>query len=704
MNFSLKKIGTLIFLIVAIFISSGCNLLTSEATVTSIEVDATALEESYDIETFELSSISIKVSFSDGKFQLIPITEAMLSSEHQALLSCEGEHEITVTYENKTTAITLTLFYSGVKAQLIPIYHLAKTQGGYEGSFEEWITSIKGDNGLSIIDASLNMEGHLILTLSDDSIVDSGKVLPAGVDCYLVIFKDGETVLKEEIVPDGNSATPPIIPTKEGHTFQSWDKEFNEVKNNLEVNILWEKNTYEISFYSQDVLVQMYNAEDGEIINLPKDPFKLPTTTHYYQFSRWIGYKNQMIASSNLSFVAEFTEHPFTVVEDTKLIARQRHLAAIDYIDRYLIQNFPEEALKIHHGTRDDVVMLTTFVQSLVAEVLTDQQKVQIIYQWIKDTIEYDNCSSAYAMDVFKSLKGDCLGQALLMVDMLKLAGMPASIASGDRGSMGEIITEQTMNQFVDHAWVLVYVDNSWELLDPLFETYMPDIEYIQTWYYTAMVDWTIPYYPNINLSAVNGVCELGGYYFPVIDGVVQTNDGGYVLLVDDYQVSWCFNDGSNNFIHEDKNWSSPIGAAFTGGWLYWNPEIWNHSSIQKYTQFRPNGQKTSATIYQQEEEIIYFSPSGDYMNIEGVKYEDIEIFNGLFTVEMGAIFKFVRLLDKVDHNYNVIYQISDETMATIDDKGYITALSSGEVLVTYEARSALDTVSEAGGFNFIIK
>ena len=68
MNISIKKIGALVLFMVSIFILSGCEFLTSQATITSIEVEATTLEDSYDIDTFELSSISIKVSFSDGKF------------------------------------------------------------------------------------------------------------------------------------------------------------------------------------------------------------------------------------------------------------------------------------------------------------------------------------------------------------------------------------------------------------------------------------------------------------------------------------------------------------------------------------------------------------------------------------------------------------------------------------------------------------
>ena len=147
MNISIKKIGALVLFMFSIFILSGCEFITSQDTVTSIEVEATTLEDSYDIDTFELSSISIKVSFSDGKFQSIPITEAMLSNEHLALLSSVGEHEIIITYEGKTTSVTLRLINNEVKVQLMAIYTLATTKGGFTGTYEEWLETVRGPQG-----------------------------------------------------------------------------------------------------------------------------------------------------------------------------------------------------------------------------------------------------------------------------------------------------------------------------------------------------------------------------------------------------------------------------------------------------------------------------------------------------------------------------------------------------------------------------
>jgi uncharacterized repeat protein (TIGR02543 family) len=161
---SLKKIRTFLLLILTIVFLSACDF-NSQTTITSIEVDETTLEDNYDIDTFDLSSINIKVSFSDGKYQLVPLTEAMLSAADKELLLSLGEHKITVTYQGKTTTITLNLSYSDIKKQLLTIYNLATTQGGFDGTYEDWLDSIKGPRGEAGADGkavSLQVAGGFI--------------------------------------------------------------------------------------------------------------------------------------------------------------------------------------------------------------------------------------------------------------------------------------------------------------------------------------------------------------------------------------------------------------------------------------------------------------------------------------------------------------------------------------------------------------
>ena len=61
-------------------------------------------------------------------------------------------------------------------------------------------------------------------------------------DKFTVIFKNGEEVLKTESVIEGNNATAPTAPTKEGYTFDGWDIAFTNVQSNLVVNAKWKAN------------------------------------------------------------------------------------------------------------------------------------------------------------------------------------------------------------------------------------------------------------------------------------------------------------------------------------------------------------------------------------------------------------------------------------------------------------------------------
>ncbi len=80
-----------------------------------------------------------------------------------------------------------------------------------------------------------------------------GKGSDESKTTYTVTFKDGDKVLKTETVEAGKAATAPAAPTKEGYTFDGWDKAFNNVTSNLVVNAKWKPNqaaakTYTVTF------------------------------------------------------------------------------------------------------------------------------------------------------------------------------------------------------------------------------------------------------------------------------------------------------------------------------------------------------------------------------------------------------------------------------------------------------------------------
>lgn len=60
------------------------------------------------------------------------------------------------------------------------------------------------------------------------------------------------SVLTEQLVPWGSSATAPSVPQRRGYTFAGWDQSFKKVTENLTVTAQWEIKTYTVKFYDYD--------------------------------------------------------------------------------------------------------------------------------------------------------------------------------------------------------------------------------------------------------------------------------------------------------------------------------------------------------------------------------------------------------------------------------------------------------------------
>lgn len=317
MNISIKIIGTLVLFMFSIFILSGCEFITSQETVTSIEVEATTLEDSYDIDTFELSSISIKVSFSNGKFQSIPITEAMLSNEHLALLSSVGEHQITITYKGKTTSVTLKLINNEVKEQLMAIYTLATTEGGFTGTYEEWLAGIKGEDGHSPV-ITIGTNGNWYIDGVDTLVQAQGIQGEVGngisaialtkteglVDTYTITYTDGTTsTFTLTNGEDGKSAYQTYIENNPLYT-KTESEWLEDLVNGRLATI--EETKYTVTFNSDGgTLIDSQKVIKGEKATEPTIPIK-----EGYTFVGWF------MGEEKWSFIG------YSVTEDITLVAK----------------------------------------------------------------------------------------------------------------------------------------------------------------------------------------------------------------------------------------------------------------------------------------------------------------------------------------------------------------------------------------------
>lgn len=88
---------------------------------------------------------------------------------------------------------------------------------------------------------------------------------------YAVVFKDEDvSILKTEVVQHGNDATPPEDPIKEGHTFKGWSLSYQEVKSNFDVYAQFEINKYTVRFLVEGTLIDEVEVSHGNTATTDK--------------------------------------------------------------------------------------------------------------------------------------------------------------------------------------------------------------------------------------------------------------------------------------------------------------------------------------------------------------------------------------------------------------------------------------------------
>jgi uncharacterized repeat protein (TIGR02543 family) len=269
----MKLITKIVLLLGISLFLVGCNEIQSEKEISSIAVDQNTLNENYDVESFDLSTIKLIISYDDGTTSIIDLSEEYLSNEDKTLLSSAGSHSITITYQGFTTTINISLinqisvfqqvYNLGVSSELI-----------IDMTYEEWLESIRGEKGdqgekgepgtngrevtfrvtseyiqwsydssewfnLISIDLLIGSKGedgksayqtyienNQLYTKTESEWLEdlvNGRLATIEETKYTVTFNsDGGTLIDSQKVIKGEKATEPTIPIKEGYTFVGW--------------------------------------------------------------------------------------------------------------------------------------------------------------------------------------------------------------------------------------------------------------------------------------------------------------------------------------------------------------------------------------------------------------------------------------------------------------------------------------------------
>ena len=143
-------------------------------------------------------------------------------------------------------------------------YELA-VENGYTGTLEQWLESLvgqqgiagaAGEQGVSVVDAYVNSEMHLILVLSDGTEIDSGFV--GTIQTYSVTFNwncdDSSLAPTTVSVTEGELLTRPLVPMRENWILSGWYTDENctevydfstPVEENFTLYAGWIEVTYE---------------------------------------------------------------------------------------------------------------------------------------------------------------------------------------------------------------------------------------------------------------------------------------------------------------------------------------------------------------------------------------------------------------------------------------------------------------------------
>ena len=166
-----------------------------------------------------------------------------------------------------TGQVTTTSAINEVKNIELRVYE-NKLQWRYTDE-SSWTDLLDVDTigGLTVKAITINDQGELIITYSDDTSDNLGQFLKN----YLVQFVDLEgNIISAQLIPEGYDAVAPTPPEIPGYEFVSWTGNYLDVTSNLVIYGAYEALTYQLIFDSQGgSLCESLSFNYGDNITLP---------------------------------------------------------------------------------------------------------------------------------------------------------------------------------------------------------------------------------------------------------------------------------------------------------------------------------------------------------------------------------------------------------------------------------------------------
>ncbi len=200
------------------------------------------------------------------------------------------------------------------------------------------------------------------------------------IKTYSVEFIDwnGKRIDAIQTVREGESATIPATPSREGYNFNGWiceDGDYTCVEQNLVVKATYTIKVYQVVFYKDALKTQVYTTQNVEHGQLAKIPSTIIDMSNNLLFDKWIyedetEFNFQTPIVSDLILVASYKEKPISVYEvkfyannelvDTQLVEANK-LASAPSVDAVEGKKFVGWDNDINAVITQDTVFIAQF-------------------------------------------------------------------------------------------------------------------------------------------------------------------------------------------------------------------------------------------------------------------------------------------------------------------------------------------------------
>ncbi len=377
--------------------------------------------------------------------------------------------------------------------------------------------------------------------------------------------------------------------------------------------------------------------------------------------------------------------------------------AAYDYLDEIYIEKYPELGLEFSFGTDADKAVLKKLCDVITKDCKTDEEKAQAVARWTDRNVRYRSYLADtyyFPIDVFYYRTGNCLGVGLLISQLLRLAGVPAVFCAGSRGDMRSFI--DLADREIDHGWVMVYYNGTWNLFDPLFDVFgTSDRNFISDWYFIDFIEGVSPYYEGMEFEYVfygRSIFYIDGrfvhyamgkpaseYFGNAAEGGASLNGAVPYYTKNRYAAPGGGGDGFYHVDDPERRNSMINDECYSDGWLNYGEDIGYYA--------KKNGILAGCVIKEYKGQLYFLTYGSGALKLTG-KSSDYTLTCGRLTYKTGQSFAAPEPSWVAAHREDGLYiswESLDPDVATVDENGNIKALKEGYATIQVMSKDGPD-------------